>query len=44
MDRHLELTTLGYSVVHRAPSAVKNKAKFIADIRAWLVGRRAELA
>jgi very-short-patch-repair endonuclease len=43
MDRHLELATLGYSVVHRAPSALKNKAKFIAGIRAWLVSRRAEL-
>lgn len=43
MDRHLALATLGFSVIHRAPSALKNNSKFIADIRGWLGARRAEL-
>jgi hypothetical protein len=36
MDRHLHLTTLGYSVVHRPPSALRDPARFAADIGAWL--------
>ena len=43
MDRHLALTTLGYSVIHRAPSALRNQAKFVADVRCWLDARRAGL-
>ncbi|MCW2496942.1 MAG: hypothetical protein JWQ77_2866 [Jatrophihabitans sp.] len=43
MDRHLVLTTLGYSVVHRPPSALRDELAFAADIRRWLAGRRAEL-
>ena len=41
MDRHLVLTTLGYSVVHRPPSALADPAMFIRDISAWLTGRAA---
>jgi hypothetical protein len=36
MDRHLELATLGFSVVHRPPSAVRDRARFATDIAAWL--------
>ncbi len=38
-DRHLKLTTLGYSVVHRPPSALRDEAGFVADVRAWLASR-----
>lgn len=37
-DRHLELTTAGHSVIHRPPSALAHPERFVADIRAWLVG------
>ena len=43
MDRHLAITTAGYSLVHRPPSALKNEARFVDEIGRWLVGRRAEL-
>ncbi len=39
MDRHLELTTLGYSVVHRPPSAVRDRGRFGTEIAAWLRSR-----
>jgi hypothetical protein len=38
-DRHLDLTSAGYAVVHRPPSALKNPAKFTRDIRAFLASR-----
>ena len=41
MDRHLVLTTLGYSVVHRPPSALADPATFVRDVSAWLTGRAA---
>lgn len=43
-DRHLDLTKFGYSVIHRPPSAVRDKARFTRDVRAWLAGRAADLA
>jgi hypothetical protein len=43
LDRHLELTTLGISVVHRPPSALSDEHTFVADIRGWLAGREREL-
>lgn len=39
MDRHLVLETLGYSVIHRPPSALRQPAQFVADVRTWLTGR-----
>jgi hypothetical protein len=41
MDRHLALSTLGYSVVHRPPSALRDPARFAAEIGAWLANLRA---
>ena len=41
MDRDLVLTTLGYSVVHRPPSALADPATFVRDVSAWLAGRAA---
>jgi hypothetical protein len=41
MDRHLALSTLGYSVVHRPPSALRNPQRFADEILAWLQGRPA---
>jgi very-short-patch-repair endonuclease len=42
MDRHLALETLGYSVVHRPPSAAfVDPRGFAADISAWLAARGA---
>ena len=38
-DRHLKLTTLGYSVVHRPPSALRDEARFVAEVDAWLASR-----
>jgi very-short-patch-repair endonuclease len=35
-DRHLKLSTLGYSVVHRPPSALRDEVRFAAEVRAWL--------
>jgi hypothetical protein len=43
LDRHLELTALGISVVHRPPSALRDEAGFVRDVRAWLAGREADL-
>jgi len=43
LDRHLSLTTHGYSVIHRPPSALRDEGRFVAEVRAWLVGREAEL-
>jgi hypothetical protein len=40
MDRHLALSTLGFSVVHRPPSAVKQQSRFAAEIDAWLTNLR----
>jgi hypothetical protein len=36
MDRHLILETLGHSVIHRPPSAVKDERRFAAEVSAWL--------
>ena len=43
MDRHLALTTLGLAVVHRPPSALRDEARFVADIAAWLANRSREV-
>lgn len=43
-DRHLELTTLGFSVIHRPPSAVKESEQFTRDIQRWLAARAQEIA
>jgi len=43
MDRHLALTTMGYSVVHRSPSALNDETGFVSDVLAWLEARRREL-
>ena len=43
LDRHLQLTALGISVIHRPPSALRDEAGFAHDIRAWLAGREADL-
>ncbi|WP_375496628.1 hypothetical protein [uncultured Jatrophihabitans sp.] len=42
-NRHLELTTIGLSVVHRPPSALRDPGRFVAEIRAWLAVRADEL-
>jgi hypothetical protein len=42
-DRHLQLSTQCLSVVHCPPSALRDEAKFVADIAAWLAARRIEL-
>lgn len=42
-DRHLQLTTAGYSVIHRPPSALRDRGRFVRDVGAWLAGRAAEL-
>ncbi|HEV7203952.1 MAG TPA: hypothetical protein VGN18_05040 [Jatrophihabitans sp.] len=42
-DRHLDLTTFGYSVIHRPPSALRDRARFVSDVRAWLGGRERDL-
>lgn len=42
-DRHLDLSTFGYSVIHRPPSALRDEKKFARDVRAWLAGREADL-
>lgn len=36
MDRHLALSTLGYSVVHRPPSALRDAAAFADAVGSWL--------
>lgn len=43
MDRHLLLTTDGYAVVHRPPSALADEAQFVRQIGAWLERRAREL-
>jgi hypothetical protein len=43
LDRHLELTALGISVIHRPPSALRDEAGFVRDVRTWLAGREADL-
>jgi len=43
MDRDLSLTTHGYSVIHRPPSALRDGTCFVAEVRAWLRGRELEL-
>lgn len=43
MDRHLDLTAAGYSVIHRPPSALADQRRFVADVRGWLAGREADL-
>lgn len=42
-DRHLNLSTYGYSVVHRPPSALRNPTRFATEVEAWLAGREADL-
>lgn len=36
MDRHLALSTIGYSLVHRPPSSLRDEARFGREIVAWL--------
>lgn len=36
MDRHLILTTLGYSVIHRPPSALRAEVAFACAVQDWL--------
>lgn len=43
LDRHLQVTALGISVIHRPPSALRDEAGFVRDVRAWLAGREADL-
>jgi len=43
LDRHMQLTTAGYSVIHRPPSALRDERRFVVDVRAWLAARRLEL-
>jgi hypothetical protein len=43
LDRHLDLTKFGLSVVHRPPSALDDELQFLRDVRAWLAARAAEL-
>ena len=43
MDRHLDLTTNGLSVVHRPPSALRDEAEFVRGIATWLRNRAVEL-
>lgn len=42
-DRHLDVTTNGYSVIHRPPSALADAGRFVRDVSAWLAGREADL-
>jgi hypothetical protein len=42
-DRHLDLSKFGYSVIHRPPSALVDKARFAGDVRDWLAGREIDL-
>jgi len=42
-DRHMQLTTLGLSVIHRPPSALRDPARFAGDVAAWLTAREREL-
>jgi hypothetical protein len=42
-DRHLDLSTFGFSVIHRPPSALRDKSRFARDVAAWLAGREADL-
>ena len=43
-DRHIELSTLGLSVVHRRPFVINHRPReFVAGIQAWLAGRAREL-
>lgn len=40
MERHLTLETLGYSVAHRPPSAIRQRPeRFVREIAAWLSTR-----
>jgi very-short-patch-repair endonuclease len=40
MDRHLQLETLGFSVVHRTPALVATQpTRFVREIDAWLQAR-----
>jgi very-short-patch-repair endonuclease len=42
MDRHLVLETLGFSVTHRPPTAIRDRPRrFVRDISAWLTARAA---
>jgi hypothetical protein len=43
LDRHLDLSKFGYSVIHRPPSALDHEARFVRDVRDWLAGREADL-
>jgi hypothetical protein len=42
-DRHIDLSKFGYSVIHRPPSALRDRAGFARDVREWLAGRAADL-
>jgi hypothetical protein len=43
-DRHLELAKLGFSVIHRPPSALRDAGRFVADVREWLAERARAIA
>ncbi|MGN6609001.1 MAG: DUF559 domain-containing protein [Jatrophihabitans sp.] len=43
-DRHLELETLGYSVIHRSPRfVIREPGRFVDGVAAWLAARAAVL-
>lgn len=45
MDRHLELTTLGYSVIHRPPSLVfREPVRFRSEVLTWLTALQRQVA
>jgi very-short-patch-repair endonuclease len=44
MRRHLQLETLGFSVIHRSPASIRAAPdQFVDDVRAWLAARRTSL-
>ncbi|MGN6609633.1 MAG: hypothetical protein ACTHMS_21815 [Jatrophihabitans sp.] len=43
-DKHVALSTLHYSVIHRTPAYIQRKPEaFVAGVRAWLLARADEL-
>jgi len=43
LDRDVDLAKIGVYGVHRPPSALRNATRFIADVRALLAAREADL-
>lgn len=39
LDRHFVLEAAGYSVIHVPPSALEDRAAFVARVRVWLTSR-----